>query len=172
MAAKTKETDAIVDEEPQTVPVEPTKVYTFPAVIPDADGYYHDARWLKVTCDWGVLKPREGAAPLWAEIDAALTFNEARAIPDPFNTPYVDLAEHVAPRVRAWNAKRVDPATGELVDAAPPSELGMQAFYDVNVYILAWLAYTLKTIHLGGGPNRGNATTPSGGGSDGTSDAT
>jgi hypothetical protein len=148
----------------------PAKVFTFPAVTPDADGYYHAARWIKVVCDWDGLAPREGAEPLWAEIDASLTFNEARRIPNPFETPYAELAKHVGPRVRAWNARMVDAETGNLVPAPPPSEKGMDAFWDVNVYILVWLAFTLRTLHLQGGPNRKNATTPSGAGSDGPSD--
>lgn len=158
------------DAQPLEPIAQPAKVFTFPAVVPDADGYYHAARWIRVVCEWEGLAPREGTEPLWAEIDASLTFNEAMRIPNPFETPYVELAAHVAPRVRAWNARMVDPATGELVPAPTPSETGMQAFYDVNIHILVWLAFTLRTLHIAGGPNRGKETKQSDGTSDGPND--
>jgi hypothetical protein len=165
MARKTAEPVAEIEPVAATAPP-----YALPAIEPDDDGYYHDAHWLTVACDWDSLKPRAGFKPLAAEIDVSLTFAEAMAIPDPFHTPFSELAPHVCPRVRAWNARMRDPETGKAVPAPPPAEAGVAAFRDVKPGIMAWLAFTLKTVHLGGGPNRGNATPPSGGGSDGPSD--
>lgn len=170
----TRKTIAIEDDAPAAeaspdAPGEPKKLHSFPAVIPDGDGYYHNARWIRVVCEWPDLAPRPPAKPLWAEIDASLTFNEALRIPNPFEAPYGELIEHVEPRVRAWNARMVDPETGDLVPAPPPSEKGVAAFGDVDLRILVWLAFTLKTLHLAGGPNRGKGTSESAPTSDGPS---
>lgn len=136
----------------------PVVLDQFPAIVPDEDGYYHAADWIRVECDWPGLAPRDGFKPLWAEIDANLTFDDAEAIPDIFNTPFGQLYRHVCPRVRAWNARGIDQETGRLRLVPPPAEIGADAFRAVKPTIMLWLAYTLKTIHLGGGPNRPKET--------------
>jgi hypothetical protein len=157
--------------EPASEPVLPELptpyVPALPAVRPDEDGYYHDANWVVLECDWPGLKPREGFKPLWAEFDTSLTFAEAMAIPDPFNTPFGELYPHIVPRIRAWNCIRRNAETGETEPVPPPSEIGIEAFQFVRPMMMAWLGFTLKTLHLGGGPNRGKETPPSSVGSDG-----
>lgn len=142
------------------------------AVVPDDDGFYHAANWIRVTCEgWAGLEPRPGFSPLWAEIDASLTIRESSLIPNPFEATIADLAPHVAPRVRAWNAKWLNPETGKAEPVPAPAEIGAEAFVMVQTTILAWLAFTLKTLHLGGGPNRGKETSASDDGSSGSGDA-
>jgi len=165
MVAKTKTletTEAPVIDDEQAVVDKAVSRFTFaddfPAVVPDPDGFYHDASWIKIECDWDGLKPKPGCAPLWAEIDAGLTFDDAEAIPNIFETPYGQLYRYVCPRVRAWNAKARDLNTGHLMDVPPPAEIGPDAFRAIHPRILLWIAYTLKTIHLGGGPNRPKET--------------
>ena len=132
--------------------------YRPPAITPDPDGFYHDAQWIRVEPDWPGLQPRAEFGQLWVEIDAGLTFHEAMSIPEPFTTPWGELYPHVCHRVRAWNYRKRDPETGEMVPVPPPIEAGPDAFLDVKPLLLVWLAYTLKTVHLGGGPNRGKET--------------
>lgn len=142
------------------------------AVVPDDDGFYHDAEWIKVTCEgWAGLEPRPGFSPLWAELDASLTIREASLIPNPFEATVAELVPHVAPRVRAWNVKWRNPETGQVEPVPPPAEIGGDAFLMAKTTILAWLAFTLKTLHLGGGPNRGKETSASDDGSSGSGDA-
>ena len=154
---------------------EPTPAWRFPepvsrAITPDADGYYGDADWIRVTCDWPQLQPRDGFQPLWAEIDASLTFREALAIPLETGTPMKDIYPHILHRVRAWNAREYNAVTGEMEPVPPPSEIGMDALMRVRPIVAEWLALTIKTTSLHGGPNRKNETTPSGDGRDGPSD--
>lgn len=167
MSKATKEAPV---EEVAVAPVVELANWMPPAIVPDEDGYYHDAQWLKVECDWDSLKPRPGFKPLWAEFDASLTFGEAQAIPLPFGTPFVDLAPHVCSRVRAWNARQLDPATGQVSPAPPPCEAGLRAFDFINPNIMAWIAFTLKTLHMRGGPNRPLETSGSDAGSSGPND--
>lgn len=150
-----KEEDAIIAE---AIASHPVIVEPFPAIVPDEDGFYHNADWIRIECDWPGLAPREGFKPLWAEIDSNLTFDDAEAIPDVFNTNFGQLYRYVCPRVRAWNALGIDQATGELKPVPPPAEIGADAFRAVKPLILVWLAYTLKTIHLSGGPARPKET--------------
>lgn len=159
MAARTKvkaetaaDEQAVIDRAVATSQM--VQPYRPPAIVPDPDGFYHDAQWIRVEAEWPGLIPREGFSPLWAEIDAGLTFADATAIPNPFETPFADLYPHVCPRVRAWNARKRDPETGEMSPVAPPMEIGAAAFIDIKPLIMIWLAHTLKTVHLGGGPNR------------------
>jgi hypothetical protein len=144
--------------------------WTPPAIVPDDDGYYHDAQWVRIECDWETLKPREGFKPLWAEFDTSLTFAEAQAIPTPFGTPFRDLGPHVCHRVRAWNARMLDPETGKVAPAPPPAEAGLAAFDHVKPDLMIWITFVLKTLHLGGGPNRKNETAASLDGSSGPND--
>lgn len=155
-AVRTKaEEDEIIAE---AITTNPVIVDPFPAIVPDLDGFYHNSDWIRIECDWPGLIPREGFKPLWAEIDTNLTFDDAEAIPDVFNTNFGQLYRYVCPRVRAWNARGIDRKTGELKPVPPPAEIGPDAFRAVKPLILVWLAYTLKTIHLGGGPNRPKET--------------
>lgn len=130
----------------------------FPAVIPDPDGFYHSAQYIRIECDWPGLAPLEGCAPLWAELNATLTFADSEQIPDPWQTTFGELYRYVCPHVRAWNARGIDRESGELRPVPPPAEIGPDAFRVVRPLILVWLAFTLKTLHLGGGPNRGKET--------------
>ena len=153
---------------------EPTPAWKFPtpsspAIVPDADGFYHDADWLRIECDWPGLKPRDGFAPLWAEIDASLTFREALAIPLDAGTPMKDIYPHILHRVRAWNVREYNASTGQMEPVPPPSEIGMEALMRVRPLVVEWLALSIKLTSLNGGPNRKNETTPSGDGRDGPS---
>jgi len=167
-----KKPDAPETTEPMTgeQAIEQLKRWELPAVAPDDDGFYQGADWIRIECDWPGLTPRDGAKPLWVEIDASLTFEEAEAIPNPFEAPFGHLYPHVCPRVRAWNYRRIDRETGTMVPVSPPAEAGPDAFRYVRPRTLVWLAYTLKTLHLGGGPNRGKETSASGDGSSGAND--
>lgn len=140
-----------------------------PAVKPDATGFYHDAAWMEIEADWPGLLPREGFAPLTAEIDASLTFDDCEAIPNPWDVPFGELYQHVCPYVRSWNAMGKNKETGEFGPVPPPAEIGPDAFRAVKPLILVWLAYTLKTLHIGGGPNRKKEAKPSDDGSSGQS---
>ena len=155
-ATRTKaEEDEIVAE---AIASNPIIHDNFPAVVPDPDGFYHSAQYLRMECDWPGLAPMEGCAPLWAEINATLTFDQCEAIPDPWNTNFGDLYRHICPHVRAWNARGIDQETGELRPIPPPAEIGADAFRAVRPAVLVWLGVTLKWMHLAGGPNRPKET--------------
>jgi hypothetical protein len=159
--AYTPESQPLPDPEPAPqLPTMPTI-----AAIPGADGWYGNADWIRVECDgespWEMLKPREGFPPLWAEIDATLTFGEALAIPIQSGIPLIKLFAHIAPRVRAWNVMEFDAETGTMVDVPPPAEIGTAALMRCRPAVAEWLAWTLRQTTLSGGPNRKNATTPS-----------
>src|SRR4030095_4095321 len=72
-ASTKKEEDTIIADE--------LVIERAPAITPDPTGFYADADWIRVECDWPKLQPRDGFGKLWAEIDASLTFHEALAIP-------------------------------------------------------------------------------------------
>lgn len=135
------------------------------AVIPTPDGWYHDADWIRVECDgaepWGRLKPRDGAEPLWAEIDATLTIKEALSIPLGKGKPLMGVIPHLVTRVRAWNVREFDAEAGAYVPVPPPSEIGADAFTRCRPQVIEWLAFTLQDMSLNGGPNRGNEAPPS-----------
>lgn len=175
MAARTKvkaetgsDEQAIVDRAVAAAQV--VQPYQPPAIVPDPDGFYHGAEWIRVEPDWPGLQPRDGAGRLWIELDAGLTFAEASAIPAPFDTPFGQLYPHICHRVRAWNYRKPDPETGQMVPIPPPIEIGPAAFADVKPLTIVWLAYTLKTVHLNGGPNRKNETSSSADGPSGAND--
>lgn len=172
MARKTAEpeSEAIARVE---APPEPAVGAPSIAAIPGEDGWYGAADWIRVECDgaspWERLAPREGFAPLWAEIDAGMTFQEAFAIPLEPGTPIARLYPHIAPRIRAWNVREWDPATGQTVPVPPPNEIGIAAFVRCRPLVVEWLAWIVRETALRGGPNRKNETPRSGGGSDGSS---
>lgn len=164
MVKKTAAPEA--DETPEPAPAIASMV---PAPEPDEDGYYPDADWVRIECDWDSLKPREGFKPLWAEFDVSLSFEEALRIPNPFATPIGELYPHVCPRVRAWNVKRRNPETGKLEPVPSPMEAGPDAFRGVKPAIVAWLASTLMTVHLRGGVSEKKEPTETSASGDGPS---
>lgn len=141
-----------------------------PAITPDPDGFYADADWIRVECDWPALQPREGFSKIWAEIDTSLTFQEAIAIPLEPGRSRLDLFAHLVHRVRAWNVREFDPVTNTFVPVPPPTEIGKAAFLRIKPVIVEWLAFTIREYTLNGGPNRKNGATASEPGHDGASD--
>lgn len=139
------------------------------AVVPSPDGWYSDADWITIECDWPSLKPREGAAPLTATIDATLTIKEASAIPLGIR-PLGEVIPHITARVRSWNVMEFDAVTGTMVPVPPPAEIGVDAFTRCRPDVISWLASAIQNYSLFGGPNRKNGTTPSDPTSDGLSD--
>lgn len=132
-----------------------------PAPRPDETGWYSDANWITVECDLPQLKPRDGFAPITAEIDTSLTFKEAIAIPNAPGTPLITIFRHIAPRVRAWNVREWDAEAGAFVDVPPPAEIGTEAFMRCRPLVIEWLGNVIRDYSLNGGPNRKNGATPS-----------
>ena len=160
---------ASADPVAQTVAALDERAGLSPAPRPDETGWYSDADWITVECEWPALKPRDGFAPVTAEIDASLTFKEAIAIPIEAGVPLINIFRHIAPRVRAWNVQEWDAESGALVPVPPPSEIGTEAFMRCRPLVVEWLGWAVRTYSLNGGPNRKNGATPSGDGSSGTS---
>lgn len=148
----------------QAAPPEPV----MPAAIPSVDGWYSDADWIRVECDgetpWERLRPRDGAQPLWIELDATLTIREVMSIPLAKGKPLAGVIPHLVNRVRAWNVHEFDPETGQFVPVPPPSEIGADAFARCRPAVIEWIATMLQTMSLGGGPKGESATQQSGDG--------
>lgn len=157
MATKVKEPTDEIAVDPVAAPVIPT-VPEMPtiAAIPGDDGWYGDADWIRVSCEWPALKPRDGFEPIWAEFDATLSFREATSIPTEAGVPLIKLFAHIAPRIRAWNVREFDADSGQMVPVPPPMEIGTEALMRCRGLVVEWLAYTLRSISLFGGPNRKN----------------
>ncbi len=171
MAKTTAVKEPIVDELDQALEQAETLLSKKkPAIKPDGVGFYYDADWIRIECDWPMLQPREGFEKLWAEIDASLTFQEALAIPIEAGVPMKDLFDQIVHRVRAWNAEIYDPQAQAMVPVPPPSEIGFAALMQVRPVVVEWLAYVIRNTSLYGGPNRKNEVTPSPAGSAGPSD--
>lgn len=142
-----------------------------PVIVPDDDGYYQDADWIRIECDWESLKPRAGFKPMWAEIDASLTFHEALAIPLVAGTPMRAIYPHIVNRVRSWNIRAFNPESGKMEPVPPPCEIGVEALFRVRPAVVEWLGSIIKLTSLQGGPNRKNETSDSADGPSGTNDA-
>lgn len=168
MAKRAQEPRAESEPDPVAEP-DATALPAVPAAIPSVDGWYGDAEWIRVECDWDVLRPRAGAQPLWAELDATLTIREAMSIPLGIGLPLSAVLPHIVHRVRAWNVHEYDPATGTMVPVPPPAEGGIDSFTRCRPVVVEWLTVQLQQLSLGGGPNRKNGTTPSGDGPSGES---
>lgn len=158
-STKKQEEDAIIEDE--------LVIERAPAITPDPTGFYSDADWIRVECDWPKLQPRDGFGKLWAEIDASLTFHEALAIPLEAGVPMMDLFNQIVNRVRAWNMREFDAITNTMVPVPPPSEIGKAALMRVKPIVIEWLAFEIRQTSLFGGPNRKNEMTLSDPGSDG-----
>jgi hypothetical protein len=116
------------------------------------------------------LPTAEGAEPFRATIVTSLSFAEIEAIPFGEHVTYRDMFEAIHPYVVAWNALGFNLETRQYEPVPPPAEAGAAAFQAVDPSVATFLAFKLKTVHLGDDKDRPKGSTPSAPTPDGTSD--
>jgi hypothetical protein len=126
-------------------------------------GWAPKGRWRRATCNglgsWDELAPVDGAEPLWAEVNASLTFDEIDEIPGGGST-YAELMKHVAPNVRAWNVTARNRETGEWEPVPPPLEGGEASLRKAPRLVVDWLAACIKFGHIGNEDRAGKSPQP------------
>ncbi len=114
------------------------------------DGYLHVRTYEWVECD---LPAYAGPPPFRAQVMANPTYGEERAEQKLWanvTTPEGEEAwlQHVAHRVRAWNAL-AEGEDGAVVRIPAPGESSWEAFYAIERTLLAWLMVKVHFLPLG-----------------------
>jgi hypothetical protein len=117
----------------------------------------------------------EGFEPLRATIITSLSFAEIDAIKINQTATYAELFTVIAPYIVAWNAMGRVIGTDQFEPLPPPSEAGPEILQKIDPNDSTWLAYKLRTVHMGdddlkkeltpsgstpGGPSEPDSTSP------------